>query len=132
MAGMIPLDAGNMAAVLEQADEVSGRSTGWVRVAALDDVPPGSLKAVRADKQHYALANIGGNLYALLNECPHRGGPLAGGRLIGTDIACGWHGFRFDARTGEATMPTDHDPAAGVAVRIVDGHIELAVGRKPS
>ncbi len=118
----------------EHALEVGGlcyaaavQANGWIRVAAVEDVPPGTLKAVRAGKQYYALANLEGQLFALLNDCPHRGGPLAGGRLMGSEIACAWHGFRFDVRSGQAIMPTDHDPVATIPVRVVDGAIELAV-----
>lgn len=33
-------------------------------------------------------------------RCPHRGGPLADGRIIGTFLECPWHGATFDLRTG--------------------------------
>ena len=98
----------------------------WLKVALLQDVPPGTLKSVRVGQRSYAVVNVEGEIHALLNDCPHRGGSLAGGRLLGQEVACAWHGFRFDARTGEATMPRDHDPATTVAVRVVDGSIELA------
>ncbi|MBV9119948.1 MAG: Rieske 2Fe-2S domain-containing protein [Chloroflexi bacterium] len=98
---------------------------GWVRVASLEDVPPGTLKAVRHERVYYAVVNLGGNVYAVDNECPHRGGPLGGGLLVGEEVACPWHGFRFDPRTGKATMPSEHEPVACIATRVVDGSIEL-------
>ncbi len=33
-------------------------------------------------------------------RCPHRGGPLARGRLVGPFLRCSWHGATFDVRTG--------------------------------
>lgn len=33
-------------------------------------------------------------------RCPHRGGPLVEGRIIGTFLECPWHGATFDLRTG--------------------------------
>jgi nitrite reductase/ring-hydroxylating ferredoxin subunit len=99
----------------------------WRKVAALSEVPPGALKAVHAGRRHYALANVDGTVYALANECPHRSGPLAGGRLLDGQIACAWHGFRFDVRTGRACMPIDHDPATVEPVRIAGESIEILI-----
>jgi 3-phenylpropionate/trans-cinnamate dioxygenase ferredoxin subunit len=97
----------------------------WTRVAALEDVPPGTLKAVRVGREYFAVANLDGAVYALENECPHRGGPLAGGKLVRGQVACPWHGFRFDPRDGSAVMPSEHPPAQCIPARVVDGSIEL-------
>jgi nitrite reductase/ring-hydroxylating ferredoxin subunit len=97
-------------------------AAGWVSVARLADVPPGSITAVRCPGERVvALVNVDGVISALDNTCPHRGGPLAGGRLVDGELACPWHGFRFDPRTGAPTMPTQHPPATVVPVRL-EGH----------
>ena len=38
-----------------------------------------------------------GNVAALNDRCPHRKAPLSSGEVIGNDIQCGYHGFRFAA-----------------------------------
>lgn len=38
--------------------------------------------------------------FATDSECPHRGGPLAEGDLMGNEVTCGWHLWSFDVRTG--------------------------------
>lgn len=39
---------------------------------------------------------------ALLDRCPHRNVPLTTGAVVGAELQCGYHGWRFD-RTGECT-----------------------------
>jgi hypothetical protein len=43
---------------------------------------------------------------------PHREGPLANGRLDGHVVACPWHGWTFDVRTGRPDHPGGHGVAA--------------------
>lgn len=54
-----------------------------------------------------------GIVVALEDRCAHRGAPLSRGRLLGDEIACPYHGFRYD-QTGKCThIPTQaHIPAA--------------------
>ncbi len=58
------------------------------------------------------IANVNGEISAMDNICLHRGGPLGQGIIEGSKIVCPWHGWAFDAKTGEAV----HNPAAKVAV----------------
>lgn len=97
----------------------------WVTVARLEDLPDGQIKAIRCDGRVVAVVRLGDTVCALENACPHRGGPLAGGRLVGGEIACPWHGFRFDPRTGAATMPAQHPPASLVPARVQGGKVQL-------
>jgi len=76
-----------------------------VRVAALDDVPPGRLLYVEVDGLPIALANVGGTIYAFGDSCRHEGGPLSTGVLIGATITCPWHGWAYDVRTGKSIVP---------------------------
>ncbi len=42
-----------------------------------------------------------GRAFALRDVCPHRGMPLSCGTFDGTTVECCYHGWRFDARTGQ-------------------------------
>jgi nitrite reductase/ring-hydroxylating ferredoxin subunit len=98
----------------------------YVTVAQLDDVPPGAVVAVRAGDRWYALANLDGVLHAIDNNCPHNGGPLSKGSLIGRELACPWHGWRWDVTSGRNCWPGTDWRAARVPVRVVgDGEIQL-------
>ena len=71
-----------------------------MRVAAVGDVKAGESRVVDVAGRTVAVFNIDGRFYAIDNACPHRGGPLAEGDLEGAIIACPWHAWRCDVRTG--------------------------------
>jgi len=73
----------------------------WIRIASLDECPPGSsLERIAADRV-VALYNVDGTFHALDGVCPHQGGPLGKGCLSGAIVTCPWHGWQFDVRTGQ-------------------------------
>lgn len=77
----------------------------YIKVASLNELPPGRMKRVEVAGRYVALVNVEGTVYALDNNCPHQGGPLAFGDLDGEVITCPWHGWRWNARTGRAVWP---------------------------
>lgn len=77
---------------------------GFVKMATLDEVPPGSAREVEHEGRIYALFNIDGVVSAVDGICPHQGGPLADGAIEGTCVACPWHGWQFDVRTGDTPL----------------------------
>ena len=42
-----------------------------------------------------------GRTFALRDSCPHRGMPLSFGHFDGEQVECSYHGWRFDAGTGQ-------------------------------
>ena len=75
------------------------------RVASLDEVPAGQPKLVELDGTRIVLARVGSAVYACGDVCAHRGGPLGEGKLTGTRLACPWHGWMYDVRTGQCVFP---------------------------
>ena len=73
----------------------------WVKIAALDECPPGSAIELVAGERIIALFNVEGTFHALDGVCPHQGGPLGQGDLAGCIVTCPWHGFQFDVTTGQ-------------------------------
>ena len=45
-----------------------------------------------------------GRAFALRDACPHRGMPLSCGRFDGNEVECSYHGWRFDAHTGQCRL----------------------------
>jgi nitrite reductase (NADH) small subunit len=70
-------------------------------VARVEEVPPGTARAVRVHGQEIALFNVDGRFHATQGRCLHLQGPLGEGELDGAVLTCPWHGWQYDVRTGE-------------------------------
>jgi nitrite reductase/ring-hydroxylating ferredoxin subunit len=77
---------------------------GFVKMATLDELPPGATKEVEHEGRIYALFNADGVISVIDGICPHQGGPLADGVIEGTMVTCPWHGWQFDVRTGKTPL----------------------------
>ena len=78
----------------------------WVRLCGVKDVPGvGQVMEAQAEGVGICLANVGGELSALDNWCPHRRGPLGQGWVEGEAVVCPWHSWTFHAKTGVAEFP---------------------------
>ena len=76
----------------------------WFRLAGVDEIPEGSGKELTAGGRVVALFRVEDNFYALDGVCPHAGGPLGNGTLIGCVVTCPWHGWQFDVSTGQHSL----------------------------
>jgi nitrite reductase (NADH) small subunit len=91
-------------------------------VGNLNEIQVGQRKVVSCDGTEVGVFNVGGELVAWYNNCPHMRGPVCQGRIFErvlepvaedgtvrmmefsenhTHVVCPWHGFEFDLRTGE-------------------------------
>ncbi len=86
-------------------------------VAKAAEIPPGGRKIVSVGRIEIGLFNVGGEVHAYRNACPHAGAPVCLGRVSGTPLPskvyeyiygregcilrCPWHGWEFDLTTGE-------------------------------
>lgn len=78
------------------------RSGELVIAGRAPDLPLGCGATVELPQgKELAVFNVNGEFFAIENFCPHKGGPLADGNLLGHTIQCDWHGWCFDLRTGE-------------------------------
>lgn len=99
----------------------------WVVIAKVDDCPPGSSLERVAGDRIVALFNVDGEFHALDGVCPHQGGPLGKGSLVGCIVTCPWHGWQFDVRSGKhQTSQSLVHP--GFAVKVEDGTVLIDLG----
>jgi nitrite reductase/ring-hydroxylating ferredoxin subunit len=73
----------------------------WERVAALTDVPEGSLKPAKLEGQPIVVANSGGELFVIAGHCGHMRTMLHQGKLEGKTLTCPLHGAQYDVETGK-------------------------------
>ncbi|MEO8280526.1 MAG: nitrite reductase small subunit NirD [Ideonella sp.] len=70
-------------------------STDWKPICKLEDIP--MLGARRVARDHGIAVAIFRNsedkVFALLDRCPHKGGPLSQGIVFGTSVACPLHNW---------------------------------------
>ncbi len=97
----------------------------YIPVASVEDVPPGERLFLEIEGEPIVIFNIGGQFFAIRDECTHDGGPIGEGTIEGHEIICPRHGARFDLRTGKAlTLPAVVDVPA-YRVRVREGQIEI-------
>ncbi len=87
--------------------------------------PSGKKRVVTIGDRELALVNVDGEVFAVDNDCPHRGGPLGHGDLEGHVLHCPLHAWPFDLRTGACTLYPDARIRT-YDVRIADGMILVA------
>jgi nitrite reductase (NADH) small subunit len=98
----------------------------WKRVCHIDDIPAlGSRRVTRASGPEVAVFRTADDrVFALLDRCPHKGGPLSQGIVFGDSVACPLHNWTIALATGEAREP-DHGCTARFAVSLIDGEVFL-------
>ncbi|MFN2483648.1 MAG: Rieske 2Fe-2S domain-containing protein [Candidatus Limnocylindria bacterium] len=81
--------------------------TGWVTVAGISDVRPGTVGVFEVDGKALCVGQtVDGRWGAIDDLCTHDGGDLGEGELVGDAVECPRHGSVFDLFTGEAlTLP---------------------------
>jgi ferredoxin-NADP reductase/nitrite reductase/ring-hydroxylating ferredoxin subunit len=97
----------------------------WVRVAGTGDLKPDQVKGVWAGGKRIALCNVGGEYYAVADECPHAGGALSEGDLLGKELTCPLHGAIFDVTTGAVLEQPADEPVPCYSVRVVGSDVEV-------
>jgi len=106
-------------------------------IAPLRDFPAGTRRLVDVKGRAIAVFNVNGEFFALANRCPHQGGNLIQGRLVGLIeasepgcyrysrrgeiIRCPWHGWEFDLRTGKSWCEPERVRARQFAVSVALG-----------
>ena len=98
----------------------------WVRICRIEDIPV--LGARRVERGHGAAVALfrtrNDAVFALLDRCPHKGGPLSQGIVFGERVACPLHNWSIGLCDGAAAAP-DEGCTPAFAVQVGDGDVHL-------
>ena len=98
----------------------------WKTICTVADIPVlGSRRVARENATAVAIfRNAEDKVFALLDRCPHKGGPLSQGIVFGEHVACPLHNWAISLVDGEARAP-DIGCATRFAVRVEGGVVSL-------
>ena len=100
--------------------------TDWKLICRVEDIPVlGSRRVARPQGMDVAVfRNDQDQVFALLDRCPHKGGPLSQGIVFGTSVACPLHNWTIGMDDGCARQP-DEGCTPKFSVRVEDGAVYL-------
>jgi len=83
--------------------------TAWTKICRMEDIPVlGSRRVARDQGLDVAVfRNDADEVFALLDRCPHKGGPLSQGIVFGTSVACPLHNWTIGLCDGQAQAPDE-------------------------
>lgn len=106
------------------------RAAERIDAGAASELREGSIRCLVLGGRKIALYRTASGVFASDDGCPHRGGPLSEGVLIGDEVVCPWHLWSFDVRTGltetvpDLSMQLHH-------VEIDDGRVFVRIAPRP-
>ena len=103
--------------------------SGWIEIGALDDIPRLGARVVRCGGADIAVFRTEDDrVFALVDRCPHKGGPLSQGLVHGCRVTCPLHNFVIELESGKAVAP-DEGATRTIPVKLEAGRIFLQLGR---
>lgn len=129
-----------LAAVVQSKRDTQARATlsglereegVWIDAGAIGSIESTrAVKIVLPDGAEVAVFRDGDRVYAVGNSCPHQGGPLSEGQIVGGCITCPWHGYQFRPEDGRSPPPYT-EVIETYPVRIVEDRVMVGVRAAP-
>lgn len=97
----------------------------WVKVVSLQDIPKLGARVVSNQGREIGIFRLEDDrVFAINNQCPHKGGPLSQGIVYGDKVACPLHSWKISLVDGKAEEP-DVGETACFNTRVEDGMVYL-------
>jgi nitrite reductase (NADH) small subunit len=102
-------------------------SVGWKPACRVEDIPVLGARRVAREGSTIPIAvfrTAEDKVFALLDRCPHKGGPLSQGIVFGESVACPLHNWTIGLDDGCAKAP-DEGCAERFACKVEGGQVFL-------
>ena len=98
----------------------------WKTICRLEDIPVLGARCVSRPQglDVAVFRNNQDQVFALLDRCPHKGGPLSQGIVFGTSVACPLHNWTIGLKDGCAAAP-DEGCTPRFSVKVELGQVQL-------
>jgi len=94
-------------------------------IGALTDVPQQGSRILKTPYGCIAVfRTTRDEVFAVNDQCPHKGGPLSQGIVHGSSVTCPLHGMVFDLRTGQA-QGADEGQLQSYTIKVEGGRLLL-------
>lgn len=99
----------------------------WIEVGSIEDIPPLGARVVKTNDGDIAVfRNAKNEIFALKDQCPHKGGPLSQGIVHDRSVTCPLHNWVLGLDDGQAKGP-DEGCTVVYPVKISDELIYIAL-----
>ena len=100
----------------------------WIDMGAITEIPQRGARTVPVTGgQEIALFRTGDDrIFALVNRCPHKHGPLSQGIVHGASVTCPLHNWVISLETGRA-QGADEGCVRTIPVRVEQGTLYIAL-----
>lgn len=98
----------------------------WKTICSVNDIPVLGARVVARDHAPDVaiFRSSEDKIFALLDKCPHKGGPLSQGIVFGERVACPLHNWNIELQSGCALAP-DEGCTQRFSVKVEDGQVML-------
>lgn len=101
--------------------------TDWIEVGSIDDIPKLGARVINTKEGNIAVfRNAKDEIFALKDQCPHKGGPLSQGIVHGRSVTCPLHNWVLGLEDGQAQGP-DEGCATTYSVKLHDNVIFISL-----
>ena len=100
----------------------------WIEVGTLNDIPKLGARVVsRTDGDIAVFRTSEDKVFALRDKCPHKGGQLSQGIVLGDRVACPLHDWKIGLDNGVAAAAPDEGCAASFPIKMEGEKIMLSL-----
>jgi len=99
----------------------------WIKIGSLNDIPRRGARCVATPRGKIAVFRTGDDqAFAIVDRCPHKGGPLSQGIVHGTAVTCPLHNWVVSLETGRA-LGADQGEVRTIPVKIDGEQLFIAL-----